>query len=105
MTRERINALPADDWRPRNPNFQAPLLSRNLRLATLLGEIGEAYGRTAGEVAIAWTLTNPAVTAAIVGMRTPQQVEGVVGAADLDLNAYDLREINAAITLELPIAS
>lgn len=105
MTRERIKNLPEDDWRVRNPNFQPPLLSRNLRLAKLLAEIGEGHGRTAGEVAIAWTLTNPAVTAAIVGMRTAQQVQGVVGAADLVLSVNELQEINTAMALELPIAS
>jgi len=105
MTRERIKALPADDWRSRNPNFQPPLLTRNLRLVKLLAEIGADYRSTAGEVAIAWTLTNPAVTAAIVGMRTPQQVQGVAGAADLVLRESDLREINTTMALELAIAS
>jgi aryl-alcohol dehydrogenase-like predicted oxidoreductase len=105
MTRERIEALPPDDWRSRNPNFQPPLLERNLALASLLAEIGEEHGRTAGEVAIAWTLKNPAVTAAIVGMRTPEQVHGVVGAADLTLSPEEVAEIEAAVSTELPIAS
>src|SRR5262249_21937914 len=78
MTRTRIAQLAPDDWRRRNPNFQEPLLSRNLRLVQLLREIGERYERTPGEVAIAWTLRNPAVTAAIVGVRTPEQVSGVI---------------------------
>jgi aryl-alcohol dehydrogenase-like predicted oxidoreductase len=78
------------------------LLARNLRLAELLADIGGRHGRTAGEVAIAWTLQNPAVTAAIVGMRTPKQVEGVVGAADLMLNAAELVEIRDASSAEVP---
>src|SRR6266850_3585464 len=86
MTRERIAALPADDFRRRVPNFQEPLLSKNLKLADLLRGIGERHGRTAGEVAIAWTLRHPAVTAAIVGMRSASQVEGVIGAADFRLS-------------------
>ena len=95
MTRERAENLPADDWRRKNPAFQEPFLTRNLALAGLLADIGKQYGRTAGEVAIAWTLTNPAVTGAIVGMRNAEQVEGVVGAADLTLSADDLQRIAA----------
>ena len=64
----------------RVPHFQEPLLSRHLELAARLGELGARHGRTAGEVAIAWTLRHPAVTAAIVGMRSAAQVEGVIGA-------------------------
>lgn len=93
MTRERVAALPADDFRRRVPNFQEPLLSRNLELAELLGVIGQRHGRTAGEVAIAWTLRHPAVTAAIVGMRSPQQVDGVIGAADFRLSPDEVAEI------------
>jgi len=93
MTRERIAALPADDWRTRNPRFQEPQLSRNLQLADLLREIGQRHGRTAGEVAIAWTLANPNVTAAIVGARNARQVQGTLGAAKLQLSADDLAEI------------
>ncbi len=95
MTRERVAALPADDFRRRVPNFQEPLLSRNLALAELLRSIGQRHGRTAGEVAIAWTLRHPAVTAAIVGMRSPQQVGGVIGAADFRLSPDEITEIES----------
>lgn len=94
MTRERIASLPADDFRKRTPNFQEPLLTRNLELAELLRTIGARHGRTAGEVAIAWTLANPAVTAAIVGMRSAAQVDGVIGAMDFRLSAEELAEID-----------
>ena len=93
MTRERVAALPSDDFRRRTPNFQEPLLTRNLQLAELLRSIGNRHGRTAGEVAIAWTLRNPAVTAVIVGMRSAAQVDGVIGAADFRLSAAELEEI------------
>ena len=93
MTRERIAALPPDDWRTRNPRFQEPQLTRNLQLADLCRAIGQRHGRTAGEVAIAWTLANPQVTAAIVGARTAAQVQGVFGAADFQLTSDDLAEI------------
>jgi aryl-alcohol dehydrogenase-like predicted oxidoreductase len=93
MTRERIAALPADDWRTRNPRFQEPQLTRNLQLAELLREIGQRHGRTAGEVAIAWTLANPNVTGAIVGARNAKQVQGIAGAAALELSDDDLAAI------------
>ena len=95
MTRERIAALPADDWRTRHPRFQEPQLTRNLQLAELLREIGQRHGRTAGEVAIAWTLTNPNVTAAIVGARNASQVQGTAAAADFELTSEDLAQIDA----------
>lgn len=93
MTRDRVAAFPADDFRKRTPNFQEPLLTRNLELAELLGTIGARHGRTAGEVAIAWTLRHPAVTAAIVGMRSAEQVDGVIGAMDFRLSPDELAEI------------
>jgi aryl-alcohol dehydrogenase-like predicted oxidoreductase len=95
MTRERIAALPADDFRRRVPNFQEPLLSKNLELAELLRGIGKRHGRSAGELAIAWTLRHPAVTAAIVGMRNASQVDGVIGAADFRLSPAEVDEIEA----------
>ena len=93
MTRERAGALPADDWRRRDPDFQEPTLSRNLRLVELLRAIGKRHGRTPGEVAIAWTLRHPAVTGAIVGVRKPEQVLGVIGAAEFQLSSEEAGEI------------
>jgi aryl-alcohol dehydrogenase-like predicted oxidoreductase len=81
MTRERIAGLPADDFRKATPSFNEPKLTRNLALVELLREIGAAHGRTPGEVAIAWCLRHPAVTGAIVGLRSAGQVDGVKGAA------------------------
>jgi aryl-alcohol dehydrogenase-like predicted oxidoreductase len=93
MTRERVAAMPLDDHRRRMPHFQEPRLTRNLQLAELLRAIGRRHGRTPGEVAIAWTLRHPAVTAAIVGMRSAKQVEGVIGAADFRLSPEEVKEI------------
>ena len=97
MTRERIARFPEDDWRKRSPNFQEPLLSRNLKLVELLRAIGKRRNATPGEVAIAWTLRNPAVTAAIVGIRSEEQVSGIAGAADVRLSSDEVREINQAL--------
>lgn len=93
MTAERIAAMPEDDHRQRVPDFQEPKLSKNLALVELLREIGAAHGVSPGEVAIAWTLRHPAITGAIVGMRSAAQAKGVMGAASLKLTDDDLRRI------------
>jgi aryl-alcohol dehydrogenase-like predicted oxidoreductase len=93
MTRERVAGFAEDDWRRRDPDFLEPLLSSNLELAGQLKKIGGRHGQSAGEVAIAWTLRHPAVTGAIVGARGPNQVDGVVGAADFRLSAGEIDEI------------
>jgi aryl-alcohol dehydrogenase-like predicted oxidoreductase len=95
MTRERAAHLAADDWRRRDRDFQEPRLSHNLELVELLRKIGRRHGRTPGEVAITWTLHNPAVTAAIVGMRRADQVEGVAGALTFRLTSEEVAEIEA----------
>lgn len=96
MTRERVARFPMDDWRRGNRNFQEPLLSHNLRLVELLREIGGRHSLTAGEVAIAWTLQNPAVTAAIVGVRNRDQVSGIIGAGTFRLSESEVDEIAEA---------
>jgi aryl-alcohol dehydrogenase-like predicted oxidoreductase len=93
MTAERIKNMPEDDWRRRSPNFSEPKLSRNLKLVELLREIGKAHSVEPGVVAIAWTLHNPAVTAAIVGARRPDQVDGILPAATFRLNAEEIARI------------
>jgi len=93
MTRERIQALAADDWRRRSPDFQEPRLSRNLKLQDLMARIGARHGHTAAVVALAWTLANPAVTGAIVGARRPSQVDGFIAAMDFRLSAAEMEEI------------
>ncbi|MBM3755802.1 MAG: aldo/keto reductase [Acidobacteria bacterium] len=98
MTRERIAAMPQDDFRQRTPNFQEPLLTRNLALVELLRDIGARHGRTPGEVAIAWALRRPEVTAAIVGLRSPAQLNGVVGAATFRLSESEIGEITSFMT-------
>jgi aryl-alcohol dehydrogenase-like predicted oxidoreductase len=93
MTPERVASFPADDWRKRDAEFQEPRLSRNLRLASLLQDIGYPYGRSTGEAAIAWTLRHPAVTGAIVGARRPEQIADLVGAAEFRLSKSELARI------------
>ena len=95
MTRERIAALPDDDWRKRDERFTEPALSRHLATVARLENVAERHGTTAGAVAIAWTLANPAVDGAIVGFRRPEQVDPLVAAADLELAPDDLAQIAA----------
>jgi aryl-alcohol dehydrogenase-like predicted oxidoreductase len=95
MTRERIAHLPPDDFRRNAPAFQEPLLTRNLQLAGLMGEIGRPRGLSAGEVAIAWTLRHPAVTGAIVGLRSAAQLAGVRRAAVERLTPDEIARIDA----------
>ena len=94
MTRERIAQLPADDWRARDPRFEEPLLSENLALASRVQAVADRHGVTAGAVAVAWTLINPAVDGAIAGFRRPDQVAPIVAAADLELTDDDVDELN-----------
>lgn len=101
MTKERIQNLPDDDWRRRSPKFQEPNLSRNLELVELLRQIGARHGRSPGEVAIAWTLSNPAITGAIVGGRNAKQVEGIIGAAEFSLSEGEINEIGTFLSNRL----
>ena len=96
MTRERIAALPDDDWRKRDERFTEPALSRHLATVARLENVAERHGTTAGAVAIAWTLANPAVDGAIVGFRRPEQVDPLMAAAGLELEPEDMTEIAAA---------
>jgi aryl-alcohol dehydrogenase-like predicted oxidoreductase len=93
MTKDRVAAMPDDDFRKKAKNFNEPLLSRNLELAELLRSIGKPHNVEPGVVAIAWTLHNPAITAAIVGGRNAKQVEGVLPAATFRLSEEEFAEI------------
>lgn len=94
---ERAQALPKDDWRSRNAEFSGEKLTRNLQFADALKPIAERHSTSVAAVAIAWTLTWPGVTGAIVGARSPAQVDGWLDAASLELTGRDLAEIAAAI--------
>jgi aryl-alcohol dehydrogenase-like predicted oxidoreductase len=93
MTRERVESMPEDDWRKNSPDFQEPKLTQALQLVEKLRAVGSRRGHSPAEAAIAWTLRNPAVTAAIVGARRPSQLDGTVGAAEFRLSREELDEI------------
>lgn len=94
MSKERIDNMPQDDWRKRDTEYQEPRLSRNLELANLLSDIAFPHNITAGVVAVAWTLKNPGVTAAIVGSRSTEQIEEMIMAAEFRLSDVELEQIN-----------
>lgn len=91
-----LNRVAEDDWRRRNPMFQEPQFSKNLEFVERLRPVAERNGKTVGQLAIAWTLSNPAVTGAIVGARRPEQVEENVQAMGYHLSEGDVAEIEAA---------
>lgn len=95
MTAERVVALPADDWRRRAVEFNETKLSRNLKLVELLRAIGAGHGVAPGVVAVAWTLRHPAITAAIVGGRSAEQVEGLAPALTFRLTQDEYNRVNA----------
>jgi aryl-alcohol dehydrogenase-like predicted oxidoreductase len=95
---KRIAALAPDDWRRRAPDFRPPKLERNLALRDALRPIAQRYETTVAAVAVAWTLAWPGVSGAIVGARAPEQIDGWLRAASLDLTVGDLDEIAAAIS-------
>ena len=97
FSRQHVAQFAADDWRRRSPDFNEPNLSRNLALRDALRPIAQRHRTTVSAVAIAWVLAWPGVAGAIVGGRSPQQVDGWIGAASLQLTAADLQEISDAI--------
>jgi aryl-alcohol dehydrogenase-like predicted oxidoreductase len=93
ITRERIAAMPGDDWRKTDPQFTEPLLSQHLALAARLRAVADRHESTPGAVAVAWTLRNPAVDGAIAGFRRADQVDPILVAANLELTDQDIAEI------------
>jgi aryl-alcohol dehydrogenase-like predicted oxidoreductase len=93
MTRERIQGLADDDWRKHDARFQEPAVSGHLATAERVTEVADRLGVAPGAVAIAWTLRNPAVDGAIVGLRRPDQVDELLEAATLHLSYEDAIEL------------
>jgi aryl-alcohol dehydrogenase-like predicted oxidoreductase len=94
---DRVKAFAPDDWRRRFDHFQSPRLEQNLALRDALKPIAAKHGTSVAAVAVAWTLAWPGVSGAIVGARSPEQVDGWLGAAGLALEEEDLGTIVTAI--------
>ena len=86
------NRLAEDDWRRREKKFQEPLLSKELSLVDKLRPIAAKYGKSVGNLAIAWVNMNPAITSSIVGARNDRQVEENVR-SDFNIDESDMRMI------------
>ncbi|GAA4232248.1 aldo/keto reductase [Actinomadura meridiana] len=97
FTRKRVEGLSDGDWRSRASAFKPPALDRNLALQDALRPVAARHGVSVGAVAIAWTVTVPVVTGAIVGARTPAQTEGWPETAELVLTPDDLAELASAV--------
>jgi aryl-alcohol dehydrogenase-like predicted oxidoreductase len=97
FSEERVKALPEDDWRRRSSDFNQPKLRRNLALRDALRPVAERHGTNVAGIAIAWTLAWTGVTGAIVGARTPEQVDGWIDAGSIELAREDLEEIASII--------
>jgi aryl-alcohol dehydrogenase-like predicted oxidoreductase len=106
--RERLANLAPDDMRLRRPEYTEPELTHNLELVERLRPIADELGASVAELAIAWTLAQDGVTAAIVGARRPDQLDRWIGAARFELSAEQLGAIDEALaetgagTEELP---
>jgi aryl-alcohol dehydrogenase-like predicted oxidoreductase len=97
-TKEKIAAMPDEDWRKeRSPHFKEPQLSANLALVDSLRPIAERHGKTVAQLSIAWVLRRPEVTSAIVGSRRPSHIDDIAGAADWELGAEEIAEIDALL--------
>ena len=97
ITPERIKNMPEDDHRRNDPRFLEPQLSMNLELVEELRPIAEKNGKTLAQLAIAWVLRRPELTAAIVGTRNPSQIEETVAATDWELSEEDIAAVNALL--------
>jgi aryl-alcohol dehydrogenase-like predicted oxidoreductase len=95
--RDAADRLADGDWRRNSPQFRDPKLSRNLELVERLRPIAARLGVGLPVVTVAWTLATPGVTAAVVGARSPRQVDGWLPAAGLALDDDTMAEIERAL--------
>ncbi len=97
FSRSRVAAMAEDDWRRTAPNFNEPALSRNIALRDALRLIADRRATSVSAVALAWVLGWPGVSGAIVGARSPEQVDGWLPGGSLVLSAGEIEEIAAAV--------
>jgi aryl-alcohol dehydrogenase-like predicted oxidoreductase len=95
---DRLESLPAGDWRLKNRHFQVPAFDHNLRIVEALRPQAAQLGRSLAELAVAWTLRDSAVTAAIVGARKPGQISSTATASGFTLSEDVIQEIEHTLT-------
>jgi aryl-alcohol dehydrogenase-like predicted oxidoreductase len=93
-----------DDWRSRSPMFQEETYARNLRVVAELGALATELGFTLPQLAIGWTLANPAVHVAIVGTRDRDHVDEALSASAMDLDDEVMQRIDALMVDAVPVA-
>lgn len=98
FSRDKLANMASGDWRQRNPYFQEPSLSATLKLVEQLRPLAEKHGRNVAQLAIAWVLRRPELTAAIAGARTPSQIEETAPAGDWVLSNEEIVEIESFLT-------
>ncbi len=101
FNQERLASLPAEDMRHHQADFQEPAFTAILDLVDQLRPIAEGNGRSLAELAIAWVLSRPGVTAAIVGARRPEQIVQTAPAADWQLTPAELVQIEDLLQIHL----
>jgi len=97
FTADQVGRLDARDWRRSHPEFLSPRLERNVALRDALRPIAIAHSTKVAAIAVAWTLSWPQVTGAIVGARTPDQVDGWIASTAITLSEHDLSAVATAI--------
>lgn len=97
FTAARAAALPENDWRKRSPFFQEPQLSANLRVVERITPIAARLGLTVSQLALAWVLRLPAMTAAIAGARDPQQIQETARAGNVTLTPAVIDELESIL--------
>lgn len=97
FTADRVSSLSEKDHRSRDPRFQPPQLDINLTFVAALEKIAQELGWTLPELAIAWVLRRPEMTAAIVGARRPDQIAQTALAGDRSLDAATDASISNAL--------
>jgi len=93
-----IADLPDDDWRRANPRFQEQALRENLKLADRVTEIAEQRGVTPAQLALAWVIAKGEDIVPIPGTKSPRRLEENAAAAEIELSADDLDELDNAIS-------
>ncbi|HEY3723242.1 MAG TPA: aldo/keto reductase [Acidimicrobiia bacterium] len=93
----------ADDWRSHSPDFLGQTFDQNLAVVRRLQALATDRDVSLPAMAVAWTLANPAVDAAIVGTRNPDHLQDIVGAVDVALTAADLEAIDAILADSTPM--
>ncbi len=95
--------FPPGDWRSESKVFQGSAFRRNLRVVDHLEELASVKGCTEAQLAVAWTLSHPAVDCPIVGARNPEQIEETARSVEVELEPEDLQDIDRILEDAVPV--